>query len=1013
MFSNNSDGGSSTGGGGTPTPNGTSAQVLFSTSNNPLAPSTANLVSVKAGSSYTVAVGFVTDTGGPLASLNVKATGSNSLATLPTGWALTGSSSTAAPNSPNFTNVAAGSGSQLFLTFSPSSSSQSGIVYLDYTSTLVGGGTTTGTLSIPYQGTDDSNVYGISSTPIQVVANANASGANSTLQTVLVNFASETGSFTNPPINLLITSGLNTLPAGVSSPSPTFFCNTVTNGCALPITIDSSALTNSSQTVTLNYSYQSNDSGPVNKTGTVDIPIIKTSGNTLISTVNSGAGIVVGAVGSSQVVPVSFATSDNSLATNFSLSGYLPAGWATTTGGPIVSYSSNQVAGAGTNSATFNLIYTPTAGIPGVLSFPLTTTSTSSNGVVKTGAVNVQYTTTAASSNNLLYSTNVFGQVGTPVGGSQPINVSFTTDSGKLATGITLNSGDLATLASQGITQTSPFTCASVGSEPCTATFAYSPTGVNFSGVGILNLTYIDQNGVTQPKVVNIFASSTTQNHVNATVSSNLFSATSNITAAISTIQNPQTPQTVTVTFNTDQGTAAGLTVPSFTLPSGWTLQTPASFPLNCSSVFSTGTGCQLVLQYNPTTNISNSNLSFNYPYTPNGGPAVTGTVSINYSASPAAQPTQPDLLPYRYFTPADGFDIKKIKKCPINADGTVTLFSLCTIAVDTEAGLPPSPAIQVNTTYRSLHVASFTTSNITKKFVYLMQTAQPQQMVRCTMNSSGDFDASTCNYTFLPDNTLNIAGFSSPALGIARTGDGNTYLYFKNAAGTNQEIRRCLLDSDSTLPTTGNASGCMDVLTQTTPTIPAPISFEFTYDANNNANRIYITSYNGAQSQLFSCALDSDGSSSDNSTACTTGMALPSELTNPGASQQIYALKIKDGYAFISARGVVLTGRIFRCAIQPDGTFGPTPNTTCTSTVSYQGIYTFGLYPTEMQLYPNTNYIYISNNDNTFAPTICQIDTTQPGGIVSFGNTGACVSVGPPHNPPTFSNAFPTNSMF
>jgi hypothetical protein len=89
--------------------------------------------------------------------------------------------------------------------------------------------------------------------------------------------------------------------------------------------------------------------------------------------------------------------------------------------------------------------------------------------------------------------------------------------------------------------------------------------------------------------------------------------------------------QSVAVTFTTEGGTAAGLSLLTdlTKLPPGWS---SSAKTFGCDSV-STGNGCQLQLQYSPTA-LTAGTLSLRYGYNDAGGTPNFGVVNIPYAAT-------------------------------------------------------------------------------------------------------------------------------------------------------------------------------------------------------------------------------------------------------------------------------------------------------------------------------------------------------------------------------------------
>jgi hypothetical protein len=217
--------------------------------------------------------------------------------------------------------------------------------------------------------------------------------------------------------------------------------------------------------------------------------------------------------------------------------------------------------------------------------------------------------------------------VGTPnpvsptviTGSNIPVTVTFTTDDGNLAGGLSVTAG-LATLPAGWSSAASSFSCASVSlGTSCQLALTYAPT-VAASGTLSLSYAYTNDAGYAKTGTVNVPYRATTNDSVVGTANP----------APLTVPSGSSNP--VTVTFTTDDGNlASGLSVTSglASLPAGWS-STSGSF--SCASV-SVGTGCQLALTFAPAVPVGGS-VSLGFSYTNNSGIVKTGTVSIAYTAT-------------------------------------------------------------------------------------------------------------------------------------------------------------------------------------------------------------------------------------------------------------------------------------------------------------------------------------------------------------------------------------------
>jgi hypothetical protein len=225
----------------------------------------------------------------------------------------------------------------------------------------------------------------------------------------------------------------------------------------------------------------------------------------------------------------------------------------------------------------------------------------------------------AGSKDTVVATLSVPTTVSVAVGSSQTITVTFTSSDGLPIRGLAIS----GTTLPQGWSGISNYSCTQVGGgNSCVVSLTYSPTAVA-SGTLSLNYIYISnaEQAQTPGGTVTIPYVATTYNNVVA-----FASATGQADAALGT-----GARSVSVTFTTDDGNAAtnlAVTSDLAALAPGWS-STASS--LSCPIV-STGSGCQLVLSYAPTTATSGT-LILTYSYVDNSGTARTGSLNIPYSA--------------------------------------------------------------------------------------------------------------------------------------------------------------------------------------------------------------------------------------------------------------------------------------------------------------------------------------------------------------------------------------------
>jgi hypothetical protein len=334
--------------------------------------------------------------------------------------------------------------------------------------------------------------------------------------------------------------------------------------------------------------------------------------NTVVAT-PSVAGAVSVAAGASRNVSVTFNSDDGRTITGFAISGTtLPGDWS----GPD-SFSCASVSTG--NGCVLNLSYAPPAVGSGTLTLNYIYVDNANMPKAPGGSVTIAYAATAQ--NNVVATASPTGQVNTVAGkDSRTVSINFTTDDGNAATD--LNVTNLGALPAGWSSTAAGLACAIVSTgSGCQLALNYAPTAAA-SGTLTLNYGYTDDSGMARTGALNIPYSTTADDNVVAAAAPN---------GQITAVANAGA-QSVAVTFTTDDGKpAAGLYVISAlaALPPGWS---SAAKDFSCSGV-STGNGCQLHLNYAPTT-LTRGTLALNYGYTSNAGTAKSGLLNVEYTAT-------------------------------------------------------------------------------------------------------------------------------------------------------------------------------------------------------------------------------------------------------------------------------------------------------------------------------------------------------------------------------------------
>ena len=439
---------------------------------------TGQINGVVGGGNQSVGVSFTTDDGNAATGLTLT----TSLSALPPGW-----SSTAAGLSCAI--VSTGSGCLLPLTFTPTAGA-GGTLALTYGYTDDSGTARTGTLNIPYSTVGHKGVVATASPPGEIVAVETGS------QAVTVTFNTDEG---NPATALYLTSDLTALPAGWSSASNILSCTSVStgNGCQLHLTYAPTALT--SGTLTLNYAYT--DAAGTAGTGSLDLAYAATTNDNAVATVSPNGQINAVAPAGTQAVLVTFTTDDGRPATALQLTSSLtalPAGWSSAS----TTFSCNGF-GSG-NGCQLALTYAPNVAGNGMLS--LNYTYMNNAGESKTGSVSVAY---AATTNDNIVNTVNPASLAVFTNSSTPVTVTFTTDDGNPASGLSIMSGLSALPAGWSSSPSPSFGCSSVSAgTTCQLSLTYAPTA---AGGGTLDLTYgyNDNSGAPKSGIVSIVYAAT------------------------------------------------------------------------------------------------------------------------------------------------------------------------------------------------------------------------------------------------------------------------------------------------------------------------------------------------------------------------------------------------------------------------------------------------------------------------------------------------------------------------
>jgi hypothetical protein len=427
-------------------------------------------------------------------------------------------------------------------------------------------------------------------------------------QMVVVTFTSNDGL---PLSGFAVSGSLGVLPPGWSGPKA-LTCASVGpgSGCALSLTYAPLAI--DSGTLTLNCVYIDNAGLPRTPGPCLTLRYASAAPNNVAATV-SPAGEVDAIVGASkQSVSVNFTSDDGSAVTNLVLTtslASLPAGWSSSAAGltcPVVSTGS---------ACQLQLAFSPTASASGLLA--LNYSYMDNSGAARNGVTNIPFA--SVSRGTIRATASPGGQINAvAAAGSQAVAITFTTDDGNAATGLTLAS-DLTALPAGWSSASNSFSCDSVSTgNGCQLQLKFAPASLG-GGALALNYNYIDSSGTPNGGLVSIAYAATTEDSVTGAVS-----PSGQVTAMLGSAGQP-----VSVTFTTDDtrlATALQISASLAALPAGWS---SAANAFACSTI-STGNACQLMLLFAPAA-LDSGTLTLNYSYLNNTGEAKMGTLAIPY----------------------------------------------------------------------------------------------------------------------------------------------------------------------------------------------------------------------------------------------------------------------------------------------------------------------------------------------------------------------------------------------
>jgi len=395
------------------TPGGSVTLAYVATTHNNVVATVSPTGQINAGigtSDRSVSVNFTTDDGNAATDLALT----TSLSALPLSWS-------SAARSFSCTIVGTGSGCQLTLIYAPTMPAND-TLSLNYSYVDDSGLPRAGALNIPYSTTSDGNVLA-SVAPTGQINAVKKTGS----QGVAVTFYTDDGKAAG---RLYVTSDLTALPPGWSC-IPSFTCSSVSSGNGCQLSLNYAPPTLGSGTITLDYVY-GNQSGTF-KTGSVNVAYAATTNDNVVGTA-SPTGQINAVVGmGSQAVSVTYTTDDGRPATALELTSSLtalPSGWSSIDSSFTCSGLSSG------NGCQLPLTYAPSAAGNGTL--VLRYSYKNNAGESKSGSLDIPY---RATTNDNVVATASQNPLAAITGNSTGVTVTFTTDDGNLASGLSVTSG--------------------------------------------------------------------------------------------------------------------------------------------------------------------------------------------------------------------------------------------------------------------------------------------------------------------------------------------------------------------------------------------------------------------------------------------------------------------------------------------------------------------------------------------------------------------------------------------
>lgn len=334
----------------------------------------------------------------------------------------------------------------------------------------------------------------------------------------------------------------------------------------------------------------------------------------VIVVTRSGSQIVAATIsaGSQEVIVTFSAQDERSIDTLIVTEGLgsLPDGWT----GPA-SFACSTI--TMNNGCSLTLTYAPTAIAQDTLTLQYQYDSAGADPV----SAEIEIAFEATSNNNVVTTVTPVGQVlGVVASGHQSVRATFTSDDGNPINNFVLTT-DLAALPAGWSSESPSFACASVSTgSGCQLVLEYEPL-VYGDGTLALAYSYTDNAGSTKNGTLDIPYVARVHNSVVATPSQAM---PFNVAIGQS--------EALTLTFTTDDGHPMRwvevVTDLANDLPADWSANRTE---MRCEHV-STGNGCQLVLEYSPTS-AANSSFMLQFGWEDGAGRTDNASIPISFNA--------------------------------------------------------------------------------------------------------------------------------------------------------------------------------------------------------------------------------------------------------------------------------------------------------------------------------------------------------------------------------------------